>query len=108
MDIPAASQQILQVCARKDSARGSVQVEMDPNLAEFQCFVTPMLLQVCVHGLQWSCTPMPGPTAVSALRGLNPFTVSGVVLDDFPGVSPLLVPEEMGKITNVLGNSLSS
>lgn len=108
MDIPAVSQQILHVCARKNSARGSVQVEMDPNLAEFQCFVTPMLLQVCVHGLQWSCTPMPDPTAVSALWGLNPFPVSGVVLDDFPGVSPLLVPEETGKITNVLGNSLSS
>lgn len=43
--------------------RGSVQVEMDPNLAEFQCFVTSTLLQVCVHGLE------PGPTAVSALWG---------------------------------------
>lgn len=33
--------------------RGSVQVEMEPNVAELQCFVTPMLLQLCVHGLQW-------------------------------------------------------
>lgn len=52
----------------EENLTGSVQVEMDPNLAEFQCFVTSLLLQVCVHGLQqW--IPRPGPTAVSALCG---------------------------------------
>lgn len=87
----------------EENIRGSVQVEMDPNLAEFQCFVTSLLLQVSIHGLQqW--ISMPGPIAVSALWGLNPSPVQGLMLTDFSGVSSLLVLEETGKFTNVHGN----
>lgn len=32
--------------------RGSMQVGRDPNVPEFQSFVTSLLLQLCVHGLQ--------------------------------------------------------
>lgn len=49
---------------KKSSGRGYVQVEMDPNLVEFQCFVT-VLLQVCVHGLQQAWIAVPDPVTVS-------------------------------------------